>query len=240
MARPVFMRNFLITLGLALGISTVLWAQVDTPGNYGDAMRWYERSAKAGSAPAQFYLGLHETGTNRDADRAQAARWFRKAADQGHALAQYRLATYHHFGLGLPVDFKQARIWYRKAALQGVAEAAFNLGFLLESGLGGESDVPNAPDAPDAMIEAVKWYVRAAEAGLSSAQFNLGALLATGRKGVKKDAVRAWVWLDAAATAGEDGAAKSRDALAAQMTEDQLKRARDQAAKRPAPEPKTQ
>ena len=237
MARPVFMRNFLIILCLALGITTGLWAQVETPGNYGDAMRWYERSARAGLAPAQFYLGLmHETGTNRDADRSQAARWFRKAADQGHALAQYRLATYHHFGLGIPVDFEQAQNWYRKAATQGIAEAAFNLGFLLDSGLGDESD---AAKSFHRMIEAVKWYRRAAEAGLSSAQYNLGALLANDRKGVKKNVVHAWVWLDAAAKAGEDGAAKSRDALGAQMTKDQLKRAREQAAKRPTPKSKS-
>jgi uncharacterized glyoxalase superfamily protein PhnB len=222
------MRRFLLALGLVLGINTALWAQVETPGNYGDAMRWYERSAKAGSASAQFYLGLmHETGTNRDADRTQAVRWFRKAAEQGHALAQYRLATYHHFGLGIPVDFKQAETWYRKAANQGVAEAAFNLGYLRENGIGVDGDG----------AEAVKWYRQAAEAGLSSAQYNLGALLANGRNGVKKDVVRGWLWLDAAALAGEDGAAKSRDSLAAQMSDDQLKRARLLAARRPKPKP---
>jgi TPR repeat protein len=230
MARPVFMRKFLLALGLALGITTALWAQVETPGTYGDAMRWYERSAKAGSAPAQFYLGLmHETGTNRDADRAQAAHWFRKAADQGHALAQYRLATYYHFGLGVPVDLKQAEFWYRKAAHQGVAEAAFNLGYLRENGLGEDGAAPGAAN------EAVKWYRQAAEAGLSSAQFNLGALFANGKKGLERDFVQGWVWLDAAASAGEDGATKSRDAVATQMSEDQLKRARELAAKRVKP-----
>ena len=178
------MHRFLIVLGLVLGVTTALWAQVETPGTYGDAMSWYERSAKAGSAKAQFYLGLmHETGSNRDVDRAQAAHWFRKAAEQGHALAQYRVATYHHFGLGMPVDFKQAQNWYRKAADQGVAEAAFNLGFILENGLGVESDPAGA----------AKWYRQAAEAGLSSAQFNLGALLAGGRGGSKKEVVQGWV-----------------------------------------------
>jgi uncharacterized protein len=229
------MHRFFIVLGLVLGLSTALWAQVETPGTYGDAMSWYERSAKAGSAKAQFYLGLmHETGSNRDVNRAQAAHWFRKAAGQGHALAQYRLATYHHFGLGMPVDFKQAEGWYRKAAKQGVAEAAFNLGFLLENGLGAENDPAGA----------AKWYRQAAEAGLSSAQFNLGALLAGGRaadnpdKIVKKDVVQGWVWLDAAAQSGEDGAAASRDSLAGRMSADQLKRARELAAKRPRPKPK--
>ncbi|NQU69748.1 MAG: sel1 repeat family protein [Rhodospirillales bacterium] len=227
------MRNFLIALGLVLGITTALWAQVETPGTYGDAMRWYERSAKAGSAPAQFFLGLmHETGTNVEASRVQAVRWFRKAAEQGHALAQYRLATYHHFGLGIPVDFIKAEIWYRKAASQGVAEAAFNLAFLLENGLGAQGDAARAVD------EAVKWYRQAAEAGLSSAQFNLGALFANGKTGVKKDLARGWLWLDAAAMNGEEGAAKSRDALAAQMSEDELKRARDLASARPHPKPK--
>ena len=223
------MHRFLIVLGLVLGVTTALWAQVETPGTYGDAMSWYERSAKAGSAKAQFYLGLmHETGSNRDVDRAQAAHWFRKAAEQGHALAQYRVATYHHFGLGMPVDFKQAQNWYRKAADQGVAEAAFNLGFILENGLGVESDPAGA----------AKWYRQAAEAGLSSAQFNLGALLAGGRGGSKKEVVQGWVWLNAAARSGEDGAAASRDALAGQMSPDQLKRARELAAKRPRPKQK--
>lgn len=233
MARSVVMRNFLIALGLVLGITTALWAQVETPGTYGDAMRWYERSAKAGSAPAQFYLGLmHETGTNVEASHVQAVRWFRKAAEQGHALAQYRLATYHHFGLGIPVDFRKAEIWYRKAANQGVAEAAFNLGFLLENGLGAQGD------AAQAVNEAVKWYLQAAEAGLSSAQFNLGALFANGKTGIEKDLARGWFWLDAAAMNGEEGAAKSRDALAAQMSEDELKRARDLASARHYPKPK--
>ena len=119
------MRNFLIILCLALGITTGLWAQVETPGNYGDAMRWYERSARAGSAPAQFYLGMmHETGTNRAAARSQAARWFRKAADQGHAAAQFNLGTLYRYGAGVPRDNIQAWAWFDSAAAAGHGDAA--------------------------------------------------------------------------------------------------------------------
>ncbi len=84
------MKTLLFALGLIIAATGSGSAQVETPGTYGDAMRWYQRAAEAGSAKAQFYLGmLHETGTNRPIDATEAARWFAKAARQGHALAQY-------------------------------------------------------------------------------------------------------------------------------------------------------
>ncbi len=82
MSRP--MKTLLLTLVMMIAALGSGSAQVATPGTYGDAMRWYQRAAEAGSAQAQFYLGLmHETGTNRPVDLAEAARWFAKAARQG-------------------------------------------------------------------------------------------------------------------------------------------------------------
>ncbi|RDD60748.1 sel1 repeat family protein [Ferruginivarius sediminum] len=105
---------------------------------------------------------------------------------------------------------------YRELAESGHAAAQVALAGLYESG-----EVTGAPDAR----AAARWYRRAAEQGEAVAQMNLGDLYARGR-GVKRDWVRAWVWLTRAARQGFDWAARRRDEVARRMTRPELEAAR--------------
>ena len=67
-------------------------------------------------------------------------------------------------------------------------------------------------------------------AGLSGAQMFLADAYENGN-GVGQDFVRAYMWYSLSAAQGNDNAVKSRDALSAKMTAQQLKQAKAMAAK---------
>jgi hypothetical protein len=135
---------FIAALGLMLPVAAVA-AETPTPDSYGAAMRWYERAAEAGSAKAQFYLGLmHETGQGRPADPAAALGWYRRSAEQGFAMAQFKVGLFLDRGTGAAVDARAAASWYEKAASQGFAPAQYNLGLLYAEGRGVDRDVASA------------------------------------------------------------------------------------------------
>ncbi|MDE0335520.1 MAG: tetratricopeptide repeat protein [Defluviicoccus sp.] len=183
-----------VALCVALAVGTAASAQkpVKTPSTYGDAMRWYQKAAEAGSPQAQFLLGMkYDNGVGADPDPGRAVDWFRRAAEGGHALAQYRLASALNEGRGVERNVAGAASWYRRAAENGIPEAAFNLAYILDKGLAGAADAAGA----------AKWYLMAAEAGLGQAQFNLAVLHAEGR-GVARDPVEAWIWFSCAVAAG--------------------------------------
>ena len=71
---------------------------------------------------------------------------------------------------------------------------------------------------------AMKWFRRGAALGFTKAQLNLGDMYALGHS-VPKDYVRAYAWLNFAATQGEaegEMAAKARDELQSSMTAEQI------------------
>ena len=214
-------------LCVALAIGTAASAQkpVKTPSTYGDAMRWYQKAAKAGSPQAQFLLGMKfENGVGADPDPGKAVEWFRRAAEGGHALAQYRLASALREGRGVERNIAKAATWYRRAAENGIPEAAFNLAFILEKGLAGTVDAPGA----------ARWYRKAAEAGLAQARFNLGVLHAEGR-GVERDLVEARIWFGCAAAAGQPVAESYGQRVDAKLDAAQRSAARTEAERRCGP-----
>ncbi|MFQ5974110.1 MAG: tetratricopeptide repeat protein, partial [Alphaproteobacteria bacterium] len=138
-------------------------ALADVPGpggTYGDAIRWYARAAEAGSARAQYLLGVkYETGVDVDRDLDKALAWYRKAAEQDYAEAQFKLGVMHEQGRGMPQDLAAAVSWYLAAARNGLPAAQYNLGVALLNGSG------VAPDP----VEAFAWVLVAAGGGLGEA-----------------------------------------------------------------------
>ncbi len=141
--------------------------------------------AARGDVQAQYYLGLSYENS------PEAAKWFRKAAEQGHAKAQYFLYSLYRDGLGVAQDPTEASKWLHKAAVGGSDSAQYSLG--LESAMAGNQG------------EAAKWYRLAAAQAHDSAQLELGRLYRDGQ-GVKRDFVRAYMWLLLAAEAGNQTA----------------------------------
>ncbi len=103
----------------------------------------------------------------------------------------------------------------RLAADQGDTEAQVNLGFMYAVGRG----------VPQDDAEAVRWYRLAADQGFTAAQVNLGMMYAQGR-GVSQDRVAAHMWLSLAiaqaSDADRDTFVEARDAIAEEMSAEQI------------------
>ncbi len=172
------------------------------------------KSAEQGAANAQFNLGLiFEQGTEIQKDLSKAIYWYKKAASQGHTVAQYNYATLLHFGKGLRKDETKAATWYQLAAKKGHMAAQSSLAFLY---------LQHVQKSFRDAKKAAYWYNKAAKLGYPEAQFNLGLLYASG-KGVLLNYAQAYAWLDMAHLNHYKNALKSRNRVAAHLTQKQLK-----------------
>ncbi len=126
-----------------------------TSQNFGEALRWYQRSAAKGFAQAQYRLGtLYERGLGVKKDIERAKVWYGRAAEQGNVKSMHNLAVLSAGGDGKP-DYAAAAPWFLKAAEHGLADSQYNLGVLLENGLSGTTD----------RTAAYKWYALASKGG---------------------------------------------------------------------------
>jgi hypothetical protein len=159
-------------------------------------------------------------------------RWH-SIAEGSDRNAQYNIARLYYQGKGVPQDFGEAARWFHKAANRDEPYAEFFLGMMYSSGKG----------VPQNYESAAWWYRKSAAQGTPEAQANLGSLYYAGQ-GVPQDLVEAYKWLDLAVSRFSSADAKNReetvkrrDAVAAQMTPDQVvdaqKRAREWKAEVP-------
>ncbi len=153
-----------LVTGLIAGAVRVAAAQAETVapgGNYGDAIRWYERAAAAGDQRAQYLLAIRlERGVGGPANLPRAAEWYRRAAEDGHREAQFMLASLLLTGRGVARDPTQAAGWFESAGRLGLPEAQYNYGVMLLNGNGPERDP----------VEAFAWLTLAVHAGLGNAE----------------------------------------------------------------------
>ncbi len=199
---------------------------------YGEALKWYQKSAVQGNADAQSRLGyMYKNGFCVRQDLAKALEWYLKAAEQGNANAQLQLGLLYENGRGVTQDYTKAVEWYRKSAEQGNAIAQFHLGTMYENGRGIAKDYLKAlewyhPSArqqnADALYrigfmyehgrhvvqddkQAAEYYQRAAVLGHICAQYNMGVMYEAGR-GVTRDYEKAMEWYQKAAEQGNTDA----------------------------------
>lgn len=141
----------------------------------------------------------------------------RPLAEKGDPRSQYAIGVLYENGLAVAKDLKQAAAWYLKAAKQGNSDAQYNLGAMYEHGVG----------MPVNYIEAARWYRPAAEQGDIDALSNLGVLYQNGQ-GVPQNKVLAMALYNvsvAYAGKGKTQAAQNRQALANQMSLDDVQKA---------------
>ena len=182
------------------------------PQDYAQARQWYEKAAAQGLASAQYNLGqLYANGQGVPQDYATARQWYEKAAAQGDTQSQSNLGWLYFYGRGVPQDYATARQWYEKAAAQGDTLAATNVGTMYLGGYG----------VPQDYLAALFWLRRAADHGIAMAQGKLGVMYQEGW-GSTQDYVEAHKWYNLSAANGEKMGAEYRDALAKQMTPDQI------------------
>ena len=159
---------------------------------------YIQKSAEAGYAPAQNYMGyLHCNGDHVPQDDKAATEWFSKAAEQGHPKAKYNLALLYRDGRGgLAKDVKIYLGLMRESAEAGYPEAQYYLGEAYYYGEG----------VPKDMFQAVAWYRKAAEQCDSESQYSLGYMYEHGY-GVERDYEQAIRWYREASLKGDDHAA---------------------------------
>jgi uncharacterized protein len=113
-------------------------------------------------------------------------------------------------------DYGVAIQLLRPLAEQGIAHAQYDLGVMSQMGQG----------VPQDYSEAVKWFRKAADQGDANAESFLGLMYLRWRA-VQKDFIEAYKWVSLAAAHTQDTnlantSVKTRDALAAEMTPDQI------------------
>lgn len=165
----------------------------------------YKIFAEEGDESAQYHLGIiYRDGQGVPQDYAESAKWFRKAATQKTTssdrangtrffyivASQAALGSMCYYGLGVPQDYAEALKWYRKAAEMGEPDALSSIGSMYKNGLG----------VPKDYAEALKWYRKAAYSGSGAACMMIGLSYYLGDKGLPKDDVEAYAWLNIAST----------------------------------------
>ncbi|HEX8416500.1 MAG TPA: hypothetical protein VF641_02755, partial [Methylobacterium sp.] len=167
------------------------------------------QSALDGDGAAIYELAARQAdGRGMPRDLALAAKLYEKLAGAGYAPAQYKLAGQYEKGSGVTRDLAQAKTWYGRAADQGHARAMHNLAVL-------HAENPSVTGKPD-FATAAQWFRRGAEHGIRDSQYNLAVLYARGL-GLQQDLVQSYAWFSAAATQGDEDAAKKRDDVAGKL-----------------------
>lgn len=194
--------------------------------NNAEAVKWYRKAADLGLPIAQYDLGTHYSqgtaGLKKDARKAAA--YFQQAADQGFAGAQASLGFIYVTGQLGKADPELAVKWFRKSSLQDNVEGNYNLGLCYLNGIGTSQDTGRA----EKLIE------RAADQNHIPAQLKLMELYTAGTV-LAQDPAKAYKWTAILATKNPQTQtnpqsvalfSQATSALAAAMSESQLKRAR--------------
>jgi len=136
--------------------------------NYGEALKWYMKSAKQGNSKAQVSLGaMYQLGQGIPKNNKEAIKWFKLAAENKEPIAQMKLGMMYYDGLGFEQNFKEADKWFLLAAEQGDPSAQV---FLERLSLEGKGVTKN-------YIQALKWFLIAETNGNKLARKLKGLLL---------------------------------------------------------------
>ena len=143
-----------------------------------------------------------------------------KSAKAGQAAAQFYLATHYQQGKDVQKDPKQAFTWFKAAADQGISAAQLNVGRMLADGTGTSKNETLAR----------QYLEKAASHGDNRASFNLAMM-----EEQKKNYMGAYQWYELSTRDGMldnkviNLSETKKTALAANLTQDQIRTARQRA-----------
>ena len=105
----------------------------NTPQNYAEAAKWYEKASDQGNAVAQYHLGmLYLYGNGVSQNYNDAAKYLIRSANQENADAQYYLGMMYDKGCCGFQNKDEAIKWYVKSAKQGNMKAKAILNSIAE------------------------------------------------------------------------------------------------------------
>jgi TPR repeat protein len=177
-----------------LGIASALAVGPDY--NTNEALKWFQKAALNGYAPAQVNLAvMYANGWGTPQNYGAALEWLKAASEQHYALADYNLGVLYMQGTGVRRDYGEALRWFQRGAEGGDSWAQTNLGYLFDQGFGVTANAPTA----------ASWYSKAAHAGNVLGKYNLGDMYLRG-EGVAQSDTEAVRWFQEAADQGHTGA----------------------------------
>lgn len=218
------------------------------PKDLNQAREWFERSAVNGNAGASKNLAtLHLEGIGGPRDPELAFVWMKKAAELEDPIANWFLGKFYIQGVGVEKNPIKAVEHIRFASERGLAEAQQALGQIYWSGEWVERDVDlgiswlekagqqgqanaqwllaqmymKGEGVNKDMKKAIPWLEKAAWTGVVEAQTMLGVLSYMGDD-IPKDISTAYKWLTLAADSGHENAQKFLDAIASEMSAEEL------------------
>jgi len=108
----------------------------------GQAIYWYQKSAKQGNPNAQYNLAnAYYYGNGVPEDLLKAISWYLRAAVNGVPEAQLNLGYMYSFGEGVQKNDEAATLLYKFAAKGGNIKAQSNLGYRYCKGVGVEQNL---------------------------------------------------------------------------------------------------
>ena len=169
------------------------------------------------------YVKQPQTATTPSARySAMSINELQRAAKAGQAGAQFYLATYYQHGRGVAKNEQAAFRLFKAAADQGLPAAQLNVGRMYADGIGINKNENLAR----------QYFEKAARHGDNRASFNLAMM-----EEQKKNYVKAYQWYELSTRDGMldnkvmNMSEGKKTALAANLTQEQIRTARDSAAK---------
>ena len=182
------------------------------PKDMGAAIKYLKLGTDGGVASAMSALGwAYQFGEGVEKDMKEAVRLYRQAAEKGDAYGCNQLGLLHKNGDGVIKDAEQAMKWLKIASDSGYVDAKKNLGSLYQSGEG----------VPQDLIQASKLFLEVASLGDVECQRITGLRYQLG-VGLPIDLIESYAWYNIGASAGDEQSAKSREAVAASFSAEQL------------------
>jgi TPR repeat protein len=169
--------------------------------------------ANGGNAGAELIVGLrYLNGEGVAKSDVEGAKWIIRAANAGDPVAEFWAGSLYQHGRGVAAaDPVQAVAWYQRAALKGNRKAMHDLGIDYALGLG----------VPKDYEQAARWFSQAANLGYVDSEFNLAVLYERG-DGVPQSLLDAYKWYAIAAAQGDAESKAHVDAIATQLSPDDL------------------
>ena len=198
------MKYLTISVAFLIMLSTDVWATDNAEERMNDVIELQSKAAVSKALEKAW-------NAYQEGDYTSASNLWKPLAEAGSASAQVFVGMMYSQGHGVDQDEKEAAEWYTLASQQGHSPAQWRLAIMYYHGSGVVQDYQ----------EAAKYYSAAAQQGDSYAQNSFGVMLRDG-VGVLKDHTLAHLWFHIAGDNGFELGTKYRDALAIEMSKDEI------------------
>ncbi len=176
------------------------------------------KASDLGDAESKFIAGgMYYNGMGAKKDIIKAINLLYRAAIKGEGIAKSErlIAEAYIRGVGKPKNYDNAILWYEQAANSGDSEAQNSLGYLYYTGEVVKQD----------FSKGASYFLQAAHKGSAIAQYNIGVTHYTGQGAEAIDYIKAYAWMNVAASNGHHSAIGARNYLQNLLSREEISEA---------------